>query len=410
MTLDVRTIVVLLILSSVLMTVTLSVGIRAGRGFGFSKWNAGLGLYALGWLLIATRGALPDVVAMAGADALLLSGLCLQLAAVIEFDSGVAPRWLLIAPGPLLFLATLPLLGNYGLFTFVASVSYTVSMAAIAIAASRTGAHGGPARWMLAAGYGAGALILLVRAALVLFDPAARTGLFAPSLIHTATFTAMFALTATGSMAFLLMLRERAEAEIRRLALVDPLTGLLNRRAFVELAERELARARRARGPVSVLMMDLDYFKRVNDRFGHQAGDRVLAEFAATVRRSLRTEDLVGRYGGEEFCALLPGANLQQAVESANRVRLAVAAHPLGGLPAVTTVSIGVAACAGAAAWLDPLVARADEALYQAKAQGRDRVVALPLGDPKSSDGQSSAIRPPKLAAADVALAQAPAH
>src|SRR6478735_6486126 len=110
MTLDVRTIVVMLILTSVLMGVTLAVGTGGSRGNGVGQWNLGLGLYAFGWLLVAARGALPDIFTMSAANGLLLAGLCRQFAALIEFAGRRAPAALLYAPGPLLFVATIPVM------------------------------------------------------------------------------------------------------------------------------------------------------------------------------------------------------------------------------------------------------------------------------------------------------------
>lgn len=174
---------------------------------------------------------------------------------------------------------------------------------------------------------------------------------------------------------------EKKKAELEILAATDPLTGMFNRRAFLDLAERELARAHRLESPYVVLMMDLDLFKRVNDDYGHQAGDRVLVAFAAVVKRCFRIEDLAGRYGGEEFCAILPGVTMEQATVIAERLRGAVSQCTLGDLPRTTTISIGIAACSGKAqVSLDAAIGRADEALYRAKHDGRDRVVGLDFG------------------------------
>jgi diguanylate cyclase (GGDEF)-like protein len=378
MTLDVRTIVVMLLLSSVLMTVTLAVGMRSSRGGGLAKWNLGLGLFALAWLLMASRNHLPDVLTLALADALLLAGLCVQFAAVTEFGGATAPRWLLYLPGTALFFIVLPLMQSYAAFTLTVSVSFAAGLVAIAIRVHRVGVGGGPARWMLSLPYGAGALVLMARAVVMMVEPESHTGLFAGNAIHAVAFLALFAMIGSGSLAFLLMLKERAETEIRRIAMFDPLTELFNRRAFMDLAERELSRARRTGRPLAVLMLDLDYFKKVNDEYGHQAGDRVLAEFSAIVKRGVRTEDLVGRYGGEEFCAMLPDADLRKAVDTADRIRTAVRARPLAGLPLPVTVSIGaISIDPKFPCTLDAAIAAADKALYQAKKDGRDRVVGL---------------------------------
>ena len=128
---------------------------------------------------------------------------------------------------------------------------------------------------------------------------------------------AFHALAVYASFAFVLMHKVRA----RVLATTDPLTGAYNRRMFEELAERELSRARRGRTSLSLLALDLDRFKRFNDTYGHAAGDKVLASFAALVRKCLRKEDLLARYGGEEFVVMLPGAEQPAAAALGERIR-----------------------------------------------------------------------------------------
>jgi diguanylate cyclase (GGDEF)-like protein len=187
----------------------------------------------------------------------------------------------------------------------------------------------------------------------------------------------MFAATVAPSFGFLIMHRERAEQALRTLAMHDALTGLFNRRAFTELCEREVARSRRAGASFAVLMLDLDHFKRVNDSQGHQAGDQVLADFARRAQRCMRAGDILGRYGGEEFCALLAGAARKDAMAAAERIRAQAEQPPLGALPWPVTVTIGVAVCeSGGQAALDAVIARADQALYGAKRSGRNRVMA----------------------------------
>jgi diguanylate cyclase (GGDEF)-like protein len=373
MTLDLRTIVVMLMLSAVLMALTLAFGLRSASA-GFAKWNAGLGMYALAWLLIAARGVLPDVVGVALANALLLGGLCFQLAALLEFDGRRAPRALLFGPALLLFALLVPLRQHYAALTLVSSAFNVCAIVALAVAVLRLGARAGAVRWLMGVVLTVGAIGIAARAADIWRHPDLTTGMFAGSLLHVLAFLILFAITVTSSFAFLVMQQERAEGELRRLAMVDPLTGLYNRRAFLELAARELARSRREGSPSAVLMVDLDHFKRVNDDFGHQAGDRVLAAFGALLGRSLREADVAGRYGGEEFCAVLPGAGLAEAAAIAERVRGAAAQAPLGDLPRITTASIGVALLEPDVGGIEPALARADAALYAAKQAGRNRV------------------------------------
>jgi diguanylate cyclase (GGDEF)-like protein len=173
--------------------------------------------------------------------------------------------------------------------------------------------------------------------------------------------------------------RKRMESRLRHLATTDDLTGCLNRRAFFSSAEQEMERAARYGGFVSVLMIDLDHFKQVNDRFGHAAGDRALKAAAAAIRANLREIDCFGRLGGEEFAAMLPETPLAGALMVAERLREAVAAVavPLDdGETLRLTVSLGVAERTADETAVDQLLARADTALYRAKAAGRNQVLA----------------------------------
>jgi diguanylate cyclase (GGDEF)-like protein len=165
-------------------------------------------------------------------------------------------------------------------------------------------------------------------------------------------------------------------------ASTDELTGLLNRRGFLNAAQQMIARQAQKREPVSALMFDLDHFKSINDRFGHGIGDAALRVFANTIAATMRASDIIGRFGGEEFVALLPGT-LSDAKVVAERVRKAFAAAgaTVAGHDLNATVSIGAAA-AGAGTDIVALLAAADAALYRAKAQGRNRVELAPESEP----------------------------
>jgi diguanylate cyclase (GGDEF)-like protein/PAS domain S-box-containing protein len=171
-----------------------------------------------------------------------------------------------------------------------------------------------------------------------------------------------------------------AERELERVAYEDPLTGLANRRYFLAEAERAAARADRHGQALSLLLFDLDHFKRINDKHGHQAGDEVLREVAARTRKSLRTEDMPARWGGEEFLALLPLTALSEASLVGERLRVAIAGAPVptsvGPLP--VTCSCGIAQRRRAEPILE-FIARADAALYQAKNSGRNACAVAPV-------------------------------
>ncbi|WP_238376489.1 GGDEF domain-containing protein [Thiobacillus denitrificans] len=170
---------------------------------------------------------------------------------------------------------------------------------------------------------------------------------------------------------------EVANRRLKALASVDSLTGISNRRHFVEQAKAEISRARRQGLPLSVIMFDIDFFKTVNDRFGHEAGDQTLKALTSTVSGNLRAGDIFARLGGEEFILMLPGQGLGDAVQTADRVRALVAETSRTHYPVPITLSAGVAGLAGSED-LDGLLRQADRALYAAKHQGRDRVCVAP--------------------------------
>jgi diguanylate cyclase (GGDEF)-like protein len=183
----------------------------------------------------------------------------------------------------------------------------------------------------------------------------------------------------------------RLQREFQRHAALDSLTGLNNRRWLDEMIPRQLKRSRFEGQPLSLLMLDIDHFKRLNDQHGHQAGDFALFSVAELLRARLRPTDLLGRYGGEEFTIVLPGTNVAGAKVAAERVRRAVEETALvlpdgKPLPQIT-VSLGVAQ-AGPETTVAELVEQADRALYRAKANGRNRVES-------GEAGPSARTRPP---------------
>jgi diguanylate cyclase (GGDEF)-like protein len=178
--------------------------------------------------------------------------------------------------------------------------------------------------------------------------------------------------------------RKKYQNALEHLATTDHLTNLLNRRAFLEATEKEMRRSHRYGQPLTLLMLDIDHFKRVNDTYGHPAGDEVLRRIAASTRHLLRDEDLTGRLGGEEFAIVLVQAPLIAATAVAERLRKTIGELVIDfeGRQISVTVSIGVAEFGADADNLTRLVAVADERLYAAKHSGRDRVVSTQADAP----------------------------
>jgi diguanylate cyclase (GGDEF)-like protein len=169
---------------------------------------------------------------------------------------------------------------------------------------------------------------------------------------------------------------EESKRQILELSRTDELTGLYNRRFFFELAEEHKALAQRQGYPLSLLVLDLDYFKYINDRYGHQTGDQVLCFIARSLGDIVRGSDILARYGGEEFVLLMPQTNGQEAFSLCQRIRrqLALVQARQAELPSVT-LSIGAACSEQYGYQLDTLLAEADKALYQAKVGGRDTCI-----------------------------------
>ncbi|MDI5892316.1 GGDEF domain-containing protein [Halomonas rhizosphaerae] len=176
--------------------------------------------------------------------------------------------------------------------------------------------------------------------------------------------------------------RNQLEQRLRHMARTDELTGITNRRRFFELAEQERRRAHRDGTPLSLCMVDIDYFKAINDIHGHAIGDLALTVVAARCQSVLRESDIIGRYGGEEFVIALPLANLLTAREIAERLRQAVCRQPLEvkGVVLDLTVTVGISRVDDGEMTLDPGLLRADRALYAGKESGRNCVVMTPQG------------------------------
>jgi diguanylate cyclase (GGDEF)-like protein len=212
----------------------------------------------------------------------------------------------------------------------------------------------------------------------LLSHPSVAAGLLVYSPVNAVQMIYSAVEPVLASIGFLLMYNERAQAELHRLARTDPLTGTLNRLALDEEANRLFRQSGSHGTPLTVLMIDVDHFKRINDEFGHATGDRVLAALAASIAVTVRPPVVLGRMGGEEFLALLPGTGMAEAMALAEQMRAAVATLrpvPGDGMPGIT-ISAGIAMRRPDDADAHGLIRRADRALYDAKRAGRNRVVA----------------------------------
>lgn len=380
--LDIRTLFVVIIATCLLLAAALAAAVGMKFRDGIGKWTGALLLQALTYVLYLARGTWPDAVTIIVSNALFMLCISLQADAILDFYGKSLSRLWHIVPVALTMVIFAMLMDAMTTRVIVTGLAFGGGMLAAGLLMHRQeGNATHPARFLVTSGFLVGAFALFARALAVFVDPSLARDLLAPGYFQGTTFLVTDAVILTTSVGFLLMHMERAEEAAKRLAVTDPLTGTFNRRTFLELGAKEIARTRRAKGALALLMLDLDHFKKVNDRFGHQAGDEALKAVVDVLQGCLRREDLLVRYGGEEFCVLLPDVAMDHAALLAERARAAVEANgfQFQGKRIPVTISVGVALLARESAEdIERLVARADEALYSAKASGRNRVVAYP--------------------------------
>jgi diguanylate cyclase (GGDEF)-like protein len=232
-----------------------------------------------------------------------------------------------------------------------------------------------PAEWVVATGLGVFAITQVGAATLAFMQGATGYESMAAAYRHFNFLTLPAGYVAVSTF-IILMMASDISAKLKKMAVQDQLTGLLNRRGFEEYGGRAFSAARRAGQSISVIMTDIDRFKHINDKFGHAAGDMALAHFARLFSESRRQEDVAARVGGEEFALLLPGTDLRGAMAIADQLCAKIGSTPLDttvvGLP--MTSSFGVATISEKDKSLDDVLLRADRALYRSKRAGRNQV------------------------------------
>ncbi len=382
---DVRTLLVLVAVADVAAAAILWIG--AGRRLrrGMLAWIVALACRALA-ATVFLIGVQPMGGALAVGGGLFALSLTLQAGSLLACDGRRLPSWVhsAVLAGiavPFALLGNDP--GGAILFGGLAFGMLLLALGAIAAQLRPNASGRARARGVLLVTFATGGVAFFVRGIAVTFMSDPLQAFLYPSTFQSAVFVAAAASAIVGTFGFMLLHKERAENEAARMATMDPLTGAFNRRTFHEIAERDLARARRAGQPLSIIIVDIDHFRPVNDSFGNRVGDELLQKVADLIRAALRKEDMLVRYGGEEFLVMLPEVPGPGAVVVAGRIRKSVEAEPLvvGGQAVSLTVSVGVSARLDEGPEsIENLLARAEEALSLAKQRGRNRVVALSLG------------------------------
>jgi diguanylate cyclase (GGDEF)-like protein len=348
-----------------------------------AHWARALGLQAAGWCLFGLRGQISDFWTVLVANTLLVLAFVMALRALRGFagrreahGSDVAVVVAVIAIGSIFLYVSNSLPVRIALISLLYALLFAQSawMALQAAPPPRPASH-----WVVAGLYLLLALLLTARALTETFGVQRSTDALAITPFQSVLFAVGALAPLLATFGFFLMVSERLRGELTRHATLDALTGAFNRRTLAELAGQAIAQSRRHGGGLALLLLDVDRFKRVNDSLGHAAGDEALQALVDVLREAKRSEDLLGRMGGEEFIVLLPGADLAHAIAAAERLREAVehSRLVLHGREWPMTVSIGAAALE-AGDDFSSMLRRADAAMYAAKHAGRNRVMAAP--------------------------------
>ncbi len=386
--LDVRTLSFVLTIIAALIAGVMAFVWRTQQTYpGFGYWALGNFAASIGFFLLGLRGYGPDLLTIVLANVLITACMAIAYEGTRRFI-GLNNRFYLTLT--LLALETMaivyftfvsPNLTNriisasvlIGFFCVMSGYAFSIphNLGSAAIYRIASGTH-----WIMA-------VILFMRAALTAFVPE-PADLYSPQWIQSASFMLFIVFAIFWGFVYIVINGERMEKELRsaesklqRLANTDGLTGLLNKRRFCELVSEEVIRSRRYGEPLSLIIFDLDRFKEINDRHGHAAGDKVLADVAAACKRRMRSNDILGRLGGEEFGIALPHTELDGAAKLAEEVRSIIENIFIDfmGEPIQLTASFGVALLRKNDTY-STVIRRADGLLYDAKYNGRNSVIS----------------------------------
>jgi diguanylate cyclase (GGDEF)-like protein len=324
---------------------------------------------AIGFLLTILRGSLPDFITIILSNILILLGPSLFYIAVSRFANqkynvGFIVTLIGIVGIGLIYYRYV--VDSIAIRIIAVSLGGVISVSAIAYKlwqARNTSYRFSVGLTLIPfVTYG---ILLIIRVVATIISPPQK--LFSNTPIETATYLILFLISFLWTLGFVLMVSQRLQADLRELATIDSLTRIPNRRAAQTFLEKELSRAQRKHEQFSVLLIDIDNFKQINDQRGHAIGDHVLVKSAEIFQANIRKQDLVGRWGGEEFLVILSGTALEDASCLAERLRNQIEKAAYNNTQSRTTVSIGVASSKGLDT-IDQILKNADDALYVAKA------------------------------------------
>ncbi|WP_442594095.1 GGDEF domain-containing protein [Neobacillus sp. D3-1R] len=333
---------------------------------------------ALAWLLLTLKGGIPDISTISISNTLLFLGVSLETIAIMlvmkSFTSFIKKIYMI--------LTTSNILGFHLILLFINEENIRICFASF-----------GTAAFILIPAYQLmkkkpssllmkimGSLYFLAIISFILRGSAAiistnSIGLFTPGFIQTISFFTLYLVMFLGNTGFILLLKERADEELIQMAYYDELTSTLNRRIFISTAKNYLLECEKEQKPLSFVLFDIDNFKKYNDKYGHEVGDRILQDFSKRINSFLDPKYLFGRYGGDEFAMLLTGLDSRATYDYLEKVRELIAEAVILGVPESYTISIGyLTIIPNKNSQLETLYISCDKALYNAKNNGHNCV------------------------------------
>lgn len=358
--------------------------LKGGRANGFGWWGAALLFGGIAGAIFMFRGFVGDIFGVGIAVAALIAAFDCCWQGARTFEGRKPLRWPMLAPAIWLGACLVPsFVGNDAYRVALSSMLVWPMLAMTAFEFWRGRAEPLPSRWAIIALFASLAVFFAVRIPIVGIAPFPFGAAPAQGISIAAFNLTLVFHTIMITVLLVALSKERLELEQRTRAQTDPLTGALNRLAFMTRGMRIVQRHEKRREPLCILFIDLDHFKSLNDRHGHSGGDDVLVKFVDVVHDNIRPSDFLFRIGGEEFCCLLPETRTEYATVVAQRIRRQVEAAivDVAGTQVKVTVSIGIAGTESFGYHVDTLLRRADMAVYEAKRQGRNRVVVAEASD-----------------------------
>ncbi len=375
-----------LLLVNVLVMATLAacLGLVAGRDRrdGLYLWAGSLAAHSAAYLLFSLRGVVSDWFSILLANVLLAASFALMLEGLAQFQQVRMRRWYAWAPVLLVAVIFTLFLHDVRLRILLGSLFVVLQLVQLTLQLQRHWAHTpGRGKYFLRIAFVAFALMMVVRALAVLVGELNIASITDSNSAQAVTFLLATVSMMLANFGMVVMTKEQADESNRTLAFRDELTGLHNRRYIQQTLHHHLALARRMQRPLSVLLLDIDHFKDVNDTYGHLSGDKVLHDLAVCLQDRLRAQDIAGRWGGEEFVAILPDTDAAGAKVLAEQLRVAVERTRFStpdNLAVPLTISIGLHALdLQQENGQDDMIGVADRAMYLAKERGRNRVEQL---------------------------------